>query len=187
MKKWTIIAGVLLIVALAALGGVAGVGYSGLSVESPKVDRVEPALDTSLVALGEAGVRLLVGDSLGAANRVVEGLDVSVTVDIRNGSSVPVYVPTTTHTLLFSGVEVSDPISVAGGLLSSGEAMTLEFEALVPKERIPQALLAGLVDGGHFQMEVMSNLKLGPFTVQERNSAFDLSLAAVVRNAIGGR
>ena len=110
----------LFIVVFATLGSVAAIGYSDLSVESAEVERAEPAFDTSLGALGEAALRLLAGDSLGAANRVVEGLDVTATVGVRNDASVPVYIPTTTHILVFGGVEISEPASVSGGFLSSG-------------------------------------------------------------------
>ena len=157
-----------------------------MSIEEPQLVRADPELDTSVAAMTEAGGNLLSGDLLAAASAVVKGLDLAATVDVVNDSSVPIYVPSTDHTVFFNGVDITGEVTAQGGMLSGGETMVLELAAFVPADELPDALLIGMLNGGNFELTVVSSLGVGPITVIEREFSFSLSATDALKQAILG-
>ena len=68
------------------LGAVA-YSYSTLSASSPRVVAISPSITDDISSLFRAGSDLASGDLLGAAERIIEGVDFDIEVDISNEGS----------------------------------------------------------------------------------------------------
>ena len=150
----------ILLGAVVAFGAVGYFGYSKLELEGPHIGGVVPAVTDSRLDLLEAAAKLVLGDVPGAAAAAIKGVEVRGTVGIRNPSALPVYLSSATHVLVLNGKPVTEPVHLDGGFLGPRKTLEREFTALAPFERLPDAVLAVVVDGGEIEIQVESTLKL---------------------------
>lgn len=189
MKRALLIVFGPLIVVLAAAISIATLGYLNLDIDidSEGARGVTPRLDTSPEAIARASAVLLLGDRVGAASEVVEGLDFQVIVDVTNNSPVPVLVPSTEHIMLVDDVVVTEPAVVDVGVLSPGETGSFTVNMSLMGEQAPSVVLEALFDGGSIDYVVRSRLKGGVFSGLAHESSNTLDLPGIVRVVLEGR
>lgn len=176
-----------LTVVLAVAISVATLGYLNLDIDSAGVRGVSPRLDTSPEAIAQASAVLLLGDRVGAASEVVEGLDLRVVVSVTNNSPVPVLVPSTEHVMLVDDVAVTEPAVVDVGVLSPGETGSFTVDMSLVGEQVPSMVLEALYNGGSIDYVVRSRLRSGVFSGLSHESPNTLDLPGIVRTVLEGR
>ena len=132
-----------------------------LSASSPRVAAISPAITNDISSLFGAGADLASGNLLGAAEHIIEGVDISVEVDITNEGFLPVYLGTSDHTLVLNGVEVTDPIAVEGGWIGPNSTSTVSLKATLLLTELPGAVVLGIVQGGLIDVQLNSKVGLG--------------------------
>ena len=139
-------------------------GYGQLKT-SFQAQQCSPVISTSgdMVASTIAG--MFNGDVLAAADDIVTGLNVQGVITLRNPSFVPLYIPATSHRVAIKGVESQNVVWTDATWLSPGgresEATSLQIEL----RDLPETALRALAYGGTVQIEVVSEIPLGQFSV----------------------
>ena len=189
MKRALLIVFGPLTIVLAVAISIATLGYLNLEldIDSEGARGVSPRLDTSPGAIARASAVLLLGDRVGAASEVVEGLDLQVIVNVTNNSPVPVLVPSTEHVMLVDDVAVTEPAVVDVGVLSPGETGSFTVNMSLMGERVPSVVFEALFDGGSIDYVVRSRLKGGVLSGLAHESPNTLDLPSIVRAVLEGR
>ena len=71
------------------------------------IDWMDPTLSNILVM----GGKLLIGDVLGSALELIEGVNFDLVFELNNGGFLPVYIPSVTYDLIINGVSVGQGTS----------------------------------------------------------------------------
>ncbi len=188
MKRALLIVFGPLTIVLAAAISIATLGYLNLDLDmdSEGARGVSPRLDTSPEAIARASAALLLGDRVGAASEVVEGLGFQVIATVTNNSPVPVLVPSTEHVMLVDDVVVTEPVVVEVGVLSPGETGSFTVDMLLVGEQVPSVVFEALFDGGSIDYVVRSRLKGGVFSGPAHESFDTLDLPGIVSAVLEG-
>lgn len=181
------LAGLVLIGVFGLLGAVA-YSYSTLSVSSPRVEAISPSITDDIQSLFRAGSDLADGDLLGAAGRIIEGVDFDVEVDISNEGVSPVYLGTSDHTLVLNGVEVTEPIAFRADWVGPNSTSTIPVEVTLLLTELPGAVVLGIVQGGLIDVQLESRVGWGVFskTVHTQVTRFRIteSVESIVRGLL---
>ena len=158
-----LLAAFVLIGILGLLGAVA-YSYSTLSASSPRVQAISPSITNDILSLFRAGADLASGDLLGAAERIIEGVDFDIEIDITNEGILPVYLGTSDHTLVLNGVEVTAPIGFKGNWIGPNSTSTIPLEVTLLLRELPGAVVLGIVQGGLIDVQMKSKVGWGVFS-----------------------
>ena len=176
-----------LIGVLGLLGAVA-YSYSRLSVSSPRVVAISPSITDDIQSLVRAGSDLANGDLLGAAGRIIEGVDFDVEVDISNEGVLPVYVGTSDHVLVLNGVEVTTSKLSKGDWIGPDSTSTISVEVTLLLTELPGAVVLGIVQGGLIDVRLESRVGWGIFskTIHTQVTRFRIteSVESIVRGLL---
>jgi hypothetical protein len=139
-------------------------GYGQLKT-SFQAQQCSPVISTSGDMIASTIAGMFNGDVLAAAEGIITGLNVQGVTTIRNPSFVPLYIPATSHRVAIKGVESQNIVWTDATWLSPGgresEAISLQIEL----RDLPETALRALAYGGTIQIEVVSEIPLGQFSV----------------------
>jgi hypothetical protein len=182
-----LLAALVLIGILGLLGAVA-YSYSTLSASPPRVEAISPSITGDISSLFRAGADLASGDLLGAAERIIEGVDFDVEVDITNEGILPVYLGTSDHILVLNGVEVTAPIAFKGDWVGPNSTTTILLEVTLHLTELPGAVVLGIVQGGLIDVQLKSTIGWGIFskTIHTQVTRFRIieSVESIVRGLL---
>ena len=81
------------------------------------IDWMDPTLSNILVM----GGKLLIGDVLGSALELIEGVNFDLVFELNNGGFLPVYIPSVTYDLIINGVSVGQGTSTINTTINPGQ------------------------------------------------------------------
>ena len=139
-------------------------GYGQLKT-SFQAQQCSPVISTGADMVASTIAVMFNGDVLAAADDIVTGLNVQGVITLRNPSFVPLYIPATSHRVAIKGVESQNVVWTDATWLSPGgresEATGLQIEL----RDLPETALRAIAYGGTVQIEVVSEIPLGQFSV----------------------
>jgi hypothetical protein len=152
------------IVIVVAVPSAEAYGYGQLKT-SFQAQQCSPVISTSgdMVASTIAG--MFNGDVLAAADDIVTGLNVQGVITLRNPSFVPLYIPATSHRVAIKGVESHNIVWTDATWLSPGGRESEAISLQISFTDLPETALRALAYGGTIQIEVVSEIPLGQFSV----------------------
>ena len=152
------------IVIVVAVPSAEAYGYGQLKT-SFQAQQCSPVISTSGDMIASTIAGMFNGDVLAAAEGIITGLNIQGVTTIRNPSFVPLYIPATSHRVAIKGVESQNIVWTDATWLSPGgresEAISLQIEL----RDLPETALRALAYGGTIQIEVVSEIPLGQFSV----------------------
>ena len=139
-------------------------GYGQLKT-SFQAQQCSPAISTSVESVASTILDSFNGDPLAAAANIITGLDIQGIITLSNPSFAPLYIPATSHKVVIRGggsqnVAWTDATWLAPGSRES-EAISLKVDI----RDLPETTLRVLAYGGAIQIEVVSAIPLGQFSV----------------------
>jgi hypothetical protein len=130
-----------------------------------EAQQCSPVINTGGGSVASTIVGKFNGDVLAAADDIITGLDVQGAITMRNPSFLPLYIPATSHKAAIMGGESrsvawTDAVWLAPGSTES-EAINLQ----VNLGDMPEPLTRSLALGGTINLEIVSQIPLGQFSV----------------------
>lgn len=166
-----------------------GYTYAKLSASSPRVTRVSPVVTKDISSIINAAQELASGNLLGAAEEIIEGIEVNVEFEIANNGIVPIYVggiAILEHKLLLNGVEATNPIELAGGWIGPNSELAMSLSATVLLSELSRATAIGLVQGGEIDIQVKSKIGWGFVSRTIRTRVIRYQLAETLESIVRG-
>ena len=105
------------------------------------------------------------GDLLAAADDIITGLNVQGVITLRNPSFVPLYIPATSHKAAIKGGESRNVVWTDAMWLAPGGRESKATSLQVGIRDLPETALRALAYGGAIQIEIVSEIPLGQFSV----------------------
>jgi hypothetical protein len=139
-------------------------GYGQLKT-SFQVQQCSPIMNTGGDMVASTIVSMFNGDVLAAADDIVTGLDVQGVITLRNPSFIPLYIPATSHRVAIKGVESQNVVWTDATWLSPGGRESESTSLQIEIRELPESALRALAYGGTIQIEVVSEVPLGQFSV----------------------
>jgi len=152
------------IVIVVAVPSAEAYGYGQLKT-SFQAQQCSPVISTGGESVGSTIVDMFNGDVLAAADDIITGLNVQGVITMRNPSFVPLYIPATSHRVAIKGAESQNAVWTAARWLAPGgresEAASLQIDV----RDLPETALRAFAYGGNIQLEIVSEIPLGQFSV----------------------
>jgi hypothetical protein len=162
---------VLLIIGLLiiSVAGVAIYGYGSLKTDFT-TSEFSPRIGVpSGSSLAQGFLNLLSGDWRSAFGGVLQdsfkGLEVEGDLTFYNPTFAPVYIPAMTHQVKIEGELCRQAIETPAGWLSAGASRTDPFALFIDADDLPEIALESLRENGEVDVEVVSKIPVGPFTL----------------------
>jgi len=170
--KWKAI--VTVVVMLAVLGLVAGLGYHGYSRLEVSASRPTSPIERFGFDFDREGGsaldtlrNLTFDDWVKLVALIIEGVEVEATVTMQNRTFVPLYVPAIDHQIYLEGHRFGTPVRTPSILLHSWEKREIPVSITLTLGDVPPAVLALLhstVSGGKVDLTVESTARWGLLT-----------------------
>ncbi|MFC2050750.1 hypothetical protein ACFLTN_06195 [Chloroflexota bacterium] len=139
-------------------------GYGQLKT-SFQAQQCSPVINTGGESIASTIDYRFNGDVLAAADDIITGLNVQGVITLSNPSFVPLYIPASSHKAAITGGESQNIVWTDATWLAPGgresEATTLQVDL----RDLPETALRALAYGGAIQIEVVSEIPLGQFSV----------------------
>ncbi|MBC8275574.1 MAG: hypothetical protein H8E40_11490 [Chloroflexi bacterium] len=154
----------IVILIVVAVPSVEAYGYGQLRT-SFQAQECSPVISTGGESVASTIVDGFNGDLLAAADDIITGLNVQGVVTLRNPSFVPLYIPATSHRVAFKGVESQNVVWADAMWLAPGSRESKAVSLQIDLYDLPQTALRALAYGGTIQIEIVSEIPLGQFSV----------------------
>jgi LEA14-like dessication related protein len=173
-----------LIVLILVIGALAWTGYNRLMVTSTEATGITPALNTGVASLARASIKVMTGDILGAADEVVEGVEVDIELTLENDFFTPLYLAPGSHAVFLNGVEITRQFQSESGWMRPFATKVLHISVAVPFEQFPEAVVAILIEGGNIDVKVESTIGWSIFTVDHTSDVYTYSVLDTLESII---
>ncbi len=147
-------AAVIFVAVVGAGFGVAFYGYNGLDVV--------PGTESTLT------VRL--NPDWPDSGRLIAGVEVDTTADIRNTTFLPLYLPEMDHSLYVGDEYIGDAERTPSMWLEPWGKEPMPVSAFVPREALPAVILALISSGGSIDITVKSTVTVAGVTVTQTDT-----------------
>lgn len=187
-----IVAGAVL--AVVALGAVMLVySYTQVSVSLDHVGFHSIDWDLTVSNLIMLGAKALMGDYLGSALSLIEGVNLDLVFGLSNGGLLPVYIPSVTYDLAVNGVPVGQAASSVSATINPGQTKQITAVQNVKKDSLAPAISSIVESGGIVDVKVRGTayfelLGLGipvPFESSKQISIIDEIEKKLSQSALG--
>ena len=144
--------------------GVAALAYSytqiSVSLEDIKFDSID-WMDLTFSNLLDLGGKLLTGDILGSALKLVDGVNLNLVFELGNGGLLPVYIPDVTYDLMINGVPVGEGTGTISTTIDPGQTKQVTTAQNVGMDSIAPAVGAIIDSGGLIDIRVRGTAHFG--------------------------
>lgn len=147
-------AAVILVAAVGAAFGVAFYGYTGLDVE--------PGTESTLT--------VQLNPDWPDSGRLIAGVEVDTTADIRNTTFLPLYLPEMEHALFVGDEHIGDADRTPSMWLGPWAKKPMPVSGFVPREALPAVILALIRSGGSIDITVKSTATVAGVTVTQADT-----------------
>ena len=171
---------------LLPLIGLVVYSYAQVEARVQGVEHIRPEFNSDLGAIIEAASSLLSDNYARAITAVLDGVNISAAVEIRNRGIVPVYLPRTKYIIFLddrSDSAVDRATTNPGTWLMPKESRLVVVSALIPTEEIPALALDAIVKGGKLEINIESRLDLAVTTLVRRE-VFRIDVLKPTRESI---
>ena len=164
---------VTVVVMLAVLGLVAGLGYHGysrLEVTATRPTSVVEQFEVEHGSVLDTLKSFTVDDWVKLIALAIEGVKVEATVSMHNRTFVPLYIPAIDHQIYLEGHRFGSPVRTPSIVLHSWEKREIPVSVTLTLADLPPAALALLhseVSGGKVDLTVESTAKVGLLTYKK--------------------
>ncbi len=148
-------------------GGLTVYGYSGLET-TLEVEDYSIETDGSVGAIGMAIVDVYLGNVLGAAGELIEGVNAEGNLVFKNPSIVPIYVPHMEHRVYINDRECESVVETDSMWLGPRESKSVPYNILITTDELPEIALNTLAYGGNVDIDMKSELSMGAFTISKK-------------------
>jgi hypothetical protein len=152
------------IVIVVAVPSAEAYGYGQLKT-SFQAQQCSPVINTGGESIASTIDYMFNGDVLAAAEDIITGLSVQGVITLRNPSFVPLYIPATSHRVTIRGVESRNIVWTDATWLSPGSRESEATSLQISFSDLPETALRALAYGGTIEIEVVSEIPLGQFSV----------------------
>jgi len=152
------------IVIVVAIPSAEAYAYGQLKT-SFQAQQCSPVISTGGGSVASTIAGRFYGDVLAAADDIITGLDVQGVITMRNPSFVPLYIPATSHKAAIMGGESRSVAWTDAMWLAPGSHESQTTSLQVELRDIPEPLLRSLALGGNINLEIVSEIPLGQFSV----------------------
>ena len=150
-------------------------------------------MDLTVSNLVMLGGKLLVGDILGSALALIDGVNFDLVFGLSNGGLLPVYIPSVTYDLAVNGVPVGQATSTVSATINPGQTKQITAVQNVKKDSLSPAIssiveFGGIVDisvRGTAYFEILGLDIPVPFESSKRISIIDEIENKFDQNALG--
>jgi hypothetical protein len=139
-------------------------GYGQLKT-SFQTQKCSPVISTSVQSVASTILDSFNGDPLAAAADIITGLDVQGVITLSNPSFVPLYIPATSHKAVIRGGGSENVVWTNAMWLAPGSRESEAISLHVDSRDLPKTTLHVLAYGGAIQIEIVSEMPLGQFSV----------------------
>jgi len=130
-----------------------------------QAQQCSPVISTDGGSVANTIVNMFNGDVVAAADDMITGLDVQGVITMRNPSFVPLYIPATSHKAAIMGGESRNVAWTDSVWLAPGGTESQATNLQVNLGDMPEPLLRSLALGGTINLEIVSEIPLGQFSV----------------------
>jgi hypothetical protein len=138
-------------------------GYSQLRT-SFQAQRCSPLISADIQSVPSAVNDKFNGNLLAAAPDIITGLNIQGVVTVSNFSFVPLYVPTISHRIAIGGEESKNAVWTEAMWIAPANRKSQAIALHVVIDELPENMLSALANGGTIQVEIVSEVLLGPFS-----------------------
>ena len=135
-------------------------GYSNVKVESSGNNIIELKLKEGIGSLLDIIRGLTLREWLDEGGGIIDSVKIDTTVDVRNETFVPLFIPAMEHDLSIGGEPIGDPINTPSFWLAPGGNTTVSVTASVPRDQLPGLILQYIYSGGNPDITVKSTTKI---------------------------
>jgi hypothetical protein len=96
---------------------------------------------------------------------LIRGMTANATVDVRNSTFVPLYLPAMEHQMSVGGEPVGSPLSTPSMWLGPWGKDSMEVSTYIPREELPGLIMEYLLSGGDIDMTVESTGEVAGYTI----------------------
>ena len=154
----------ILILLVVAVPSAEAYGYGQLKT-SFQAQQCSPVISTSVESVASAITDRFNGDPLAAADDIITGLDIQGIITLSNPSFVPLYIPATSHKVVIRGGGSQNVAWTDATWLAPGSRESEAISSHVDSRDLPKTTLRVLAYGGTIQIEIVSEIPLGQFSV----------------------
>lgn len=141
--------------AVVALGAAMLVySYTQVSVSLDHVGFHSIDWDLTVSNLIMLGAKALMGDYLGSALALIEGVNLDLVFELSNGGLLPVYIPSVTYDLAVNGVPVGQATSTVSATINPGQTKQITAVQNVKKGSLAPAIYSIVESGGIVDVKV---------------------------------
>jgi len=163
---WTIVKVMLIVaVVIAVFAGLAVYAYNSIEVDSSGINTLVLEFGDGNETLAGALGNLTLGKWLTEGVRIIQGVRIDGTVDVRNPFFLPLYVPALEHNLSIEGEPIGSPIRTPSFWLSPGGNNTVAVSTTVPRDLLPGIILRYIFSGGSIDITVESTTEVAGISV----------------------
>jgi hypothetical protein len=152
------------IVLIVAVPSAEAYGYGQLKTTF-QTQQCSPVVSTDGGAVASTIVDTFNGDLLAAAAGMITGLDIEGVITLSNPSFVPLYIPPASHRAVIRGEGSQNVVWTEGRWLSPGSRESETISLQLDPRYLPKTTLRVLAYGGAIQIEIVSEMTLGQFSV----------------------
>ena len=180
--------------AVVALGATMLVySYTQVSVSLDHVGFHSIDWDLTVSSLIMLGANALMGDYLGSALSLIDGVNLDLVFGLSNGGLLPVYIPSVTYDLAVNGVPVGQSTSTVSATINPGQTKQITAVQNVKKSSLAPAVSSIVEAGGIVDVKVRGTAYfelLGleipvPFELSKRISIIDEIEKKLNQSALG--
>ena len=144
--------------------GIQVYGYSSLKTDFSATD-ISPKLKINTKSIVTGLFSVFQRNLLGAVSAFIQGVQVNVSLTLKNGSFLPLYLACMKHKIEINGTPTQSAISTKAMWIAPGGSKTEKFSILIDKDDLPSLALNTLGSGGTINISVESSAVLTGFTI----------------------
>ena len=169
---------------LALVVGFSLIGYGRVGVTDPKILSLRLLVNDDPASAREAVSSISQRDLVGAADAVLEGLEVEFDLSVTNPIRVPLYVTTVSHQVILNGTPAGEPVISATSWLRPFTRTPLLFTTVLPRAALSDEAVQEAVSGGLLNVRIESRIGLGPLAVTKRTDLFQYRVPDTLRSML---